>query len=77
MQIRTTKIAATDTKGARIRAKCPEGQLTLPYPHESNYPHRDVALELARKVKGPHATVTEAGDTTHGYVFDILLPTVP
>jgi hypothetical protein len=34
--IKTRFLGATDTKGARIKASCSKGSLTIPYPYETD-----------------------------------------
>ncbi len=53
MQAITTKyLPATDTKGARIKARCESGSVTIPLPYELGLGqprHRAAAMALARQ----------------------------
>jgi hypothetical protein len=53
MQAIVTKyISATDTKGARIKATCAAGSITVPFPHEWDVEaaHAAAAMALVRKL---------------------------
>ena len=68
--ISTTFKGPTDTRGARIIAREPDGKrLTLPYPHELNSEaaHRAAAEALRDRLEWKGELV--AGWTRHGYVF--------
>lgn len=68
--ISTTKIPATDTLGARIRARSAGYQLTASYPDESINPHWHVACQLGDRmgvsvIKDPHSETY----TRRGFMF--------
>lgn len=48
MLVKTRKLPPTQTEGARMRATCDAGTLTIPYPQHAVDPGRVVALMLAR-----------------------------
>ena len=51
MQAIVTKyLPATNTRGSRIKAMCEAHSITMSWPHDSNDPHRDVALALVKKL---------------------------
>jgi hypothetical protein len=51
--ILTKYLGPTDTKGARISARCDAGSIMIPYPHElSGYDvHAAAAMALVRKLE--------------------------
>lgn len=71
----TKFLGPTNTKGARIKASCAGGSLTIPYPHELNTDdaHMFAALQLSDKLEwSAHVSEWIAGSVhTHksGYVY--------
>jgi hypothetical protein len=54
MQAIVTKyLSATNTKGARIKATCDAGSITIPYPHElsGEAVHEAAAMALVAKLE--------------------------
>lgn len=72
--IRTRKLPATDTQGARIKAWTTDNShtMTLPYPYESTEPHALVALTLALKYYPEAGRVEEISCQSTGYKFRVL-----
>lgn len=72
--IRTRKLPATDTQGARIKAWTTDRshELTMGYPYESNEPHALVALTLALAHYPEAGMVQEISCTSTGYKFRVL-----
>lgn len=70
MQAITTKyLSPTDTKGARIRAVCAAGSITVGYPYglSGDAVHAYAAMALVRKL-GWVPKHTETGEHQNGYV---------
>jgi len=71
--IQTKYLCPTDTKGARIKATCAAGSLTIPYPHElsGQAVHRKAAEALAAKLNW-HTPLLggQLPDHSHVFVFD-------
>lgn len=70
MQAITTKfIGPTDTKGARIKASCDAGSITISYPYENSEEacHALAAMALVRKL-GWVPTNPKTGEHQNGYV---------
>ncbi|MDF0504833.1 hypothetical protein POK33_29290 [Burkholderia cenocepacia] len=70
MQAITTKfIGPTDTKGARIKASCDAGSITISYPHAFSEEacHALAAMALVRKL-GWVPTDPKTGEHQNGYV---------
>lgn len=72
--IRTRKLPATDTQGARIKAWTTDTrqELTMGYPYESTEPHALVALTLALSLYPEAGMVQEITCDTTGYKFRVL-----
>ena len=73
MQAITTKyLGPTNTQGARIKATCEAGSITIPYPHELSGQdvHAAAAMALVRKLGwGDYPKSWIAGGTKDGFVF--------
>jgi hypothetical protein len=69
--IRTRYYGPTDTRGSRITARHAGKQLTMPYDHGSNDPHRKVAQALADQVYGA-ASLVGYDMTETGYVYNVF-----
>ena len=72
MQAITTKyLGPTNTQGARIKATCEAGSITVGYRHDlsGDAVHAIAAMALVRKLKwgGIHSWIS--GSTKDGYVF--------
>lgn len=67
--ITTKYLGPTDTRGARIKATCDAGSLTVPYDHALDAPgnHREAAKALAVRLNWPGRYA--GGGTKEGYVF--------
>ena len=65
MQAITTKyLPATNTKGARIKASCEAGSVTISYPHEAqrgHLAHAQAVYALAEKLGWPEYSRPEPG----------------
>jgi hypothetical protein len=68
-EIRTYYLPATDTRGARIRARYGNATITRPMDYESVRPHEDMAREMAERVYGKGATVEYVGEHARGYRY--------
>jgi len=73
--IQTKYFGPTNTKGARIKATCAAGSLTIPYPHElsGQAVHRKAAEALAAKLGwSDHGALLggQLPDHSHVFVFD-------
>lgn len=73
--IQTKYFGPTNTKGARIKATCAAGSLTIPYPHElsGQAVHRKAAEALVAKLGWTdHGTLLggQLPDHSHVFVFD-------
>jgi len=70
--IQTKYFGPTNTKGARIKATCAAGSLTIPYPHELSGQacHRKAAEALAVKLGwSDHGALLGGQLPDHSYVF--------
>jgi hypothetical protein len=69
----TKYLGPTDTKGARICARCDAGSITVPYPHQlSGYDvHAAAAMALVRKLQWQGYGSWSAGSLPKqaGFVF--------
>lgn len=68
--VSTTKVPATDTRGARICARSAGYQLTVSYPYAARDPHWHVACQLGDRmgvsvIKDPHSETVSG----RGYTF--------
>jgi hypothetical protein len=72
MQAITTKyLGPTNTQGARIKATCESGTVTVGYRHDLSGAdvHAVAAMALARKLKFKNGGGWASGETKGGYVF--------
>lgn len=68
MNVRTRKLPATDTQGARIRAKSDAGkQVTISYPYAAHDPHE----AAVRALVGDTPRVTFLRETEIGQVWSV------
>jgi len=74
--IETRFLGPTNFQGARIKAKCWGGSMTIPYPHEFNLAkaHREAAMALIDKMDQPYGGwrgdwVQGSNAKGDGYVF--------
>ena len=69
VKIITKYVGPTDTKGARLVAKCAGRQLSMPYRYELSVTqnHSTIAARLASKLKLSGVFVAESRET--GYAF--------
>lgn len=71
MQAITTKfIAATNTRGSRIKATAGQGQsITVGYDHSARCAHREAAIALIKKLDWSGDLVWCEGGTETGFVY--------
>lgn len=73
--IETKYIGPTNTKGARIKASCEAGTITIPYPHDAPFgvegAHLVAARALCQKLEWSPEHLACGGIPSHksGYVF--------
>jgi hypothetical protein len=62
MNITTKYYGPTDTRGARIKATCDLGTVTIPYPYElsGDACHQAASAALIKKINAPHKWIVEA-----------------